>query len=274
MNQNDPKMQAYLQNQFNGTKPHLDQDSGLRASLKKLLAPINPFEVDQIQTPNRVVFSTFKNHRFYAPDPLPNPIRFSRFLPTHYDSLNDTTYAPMENFLDGQETSSLHRSYKLTPVTLPPVCERYLFFYKRCSMINGSNKCSQEEKDFLEICPNFALNKMRDIKLKNKQSQLIQMEEYKRSMEVSSYNQGRSMKDIDMTKRWEDGTASKLRPDTFWCDERYSNVNDKDIAEAKERVQLKRQEAGNKNINHLHHPAKIDMHYETYGVEKPLFQSN
>lgn len=32
-------------------------------------------------------------------------------------------------------------------------------------MINGSGKCQNEEKEFLEVCPNFALNDLRNGKI-------------------------------------------------------------------------------------------------------------
>lgn len=274
MNENDPKMQAYLQNQFNGTKPHFDMENNMRAKVKKLFSPINPFEVDQIKTPNRIAFGSFKNHRFYAPDPLPNPSRFSRFLPVHYDALNDTKFVPIERFNEGSEATSLNRSYNFTQTKLPPVCDKYLFFYKRCAMINGSDKCKDEENEFLEVCPNFVLNKMKNKKMKMAQARLIQMKEYNDAMELSSYNAGRSIRDIDMTKRWKDGTAEKLRPDTFWNDDRYINVNDEDIAAAKERVKERQIKEGYIRSNTVRHPKKLDKDYEAYSTEKPLFEGN
>lgn len=43
------------------------------------------------------------------------------------------------------------------------------------------------------------------------------------------------MKDVS-EKTWGDGHRTKLRPDTLWADERYTNINQKEINEAKVRV--------------------------------------
>jgi hypothetical protein len=54
-------------------------------------------------------------------------------------------------------------------------------------------------------------------------------------MEVGEYNKGRSVANIS-TKSWADGAKDKLRPDTMWADDRYIDITQKDINEAKARV--------------------------------------
>ena len=156
----------------------------------------------------------------------------------------------------------------------PPVCDRYMFFFKRCTMINGSGNCKDEEKEFLEVCPNFALNDMRNGKLQVKKYQHVQREEYKFAMEVSDYNRGRSIKDVDGSKRWIDGTAPYLRPDTMWADERYASVTEDEIVETRKRLQERLEKEGYKPSTDLRIPKPIDKEYEVFHVEQPLFQSN
>ena len=43
-------------------------------------------------------------------------------------------------------------------------------------------------------------------------------------MEVSSYNEGRTLEDVDGSKRWIDGTRERLRPDSMWADDRYADI--------------------------------------------------
>lgn len=54
-------------------------------------------------------------------------------------------------------------------------------------------------------------------------------------MSEGEYNKGRSLKDIDGKKSSIHGTRKYLRPDTFWADERYVNITQEEIDEAKVR---------------------------------------
>jgi len=47
---------------------------------------------------------------------------------------------------------------------------------------------------------------------------------YRRAMEISDYNKGRTLKDVEYDKTWVHGTRNYLRPDTMWPDERYSKI--------------------------------------------------
>lgn len=44
---------------------------------------------------------------------------------------------------------------------------------------------------------------------------------YRRAMEISSYNLGRSVADLT-PKTWKQGTKHFLRPDSYWSDDRYN----------------------------------------------------
>lgn len=65
-------------------------------------------------------------------------------------------------------------------------------------------------------------------------------------MEVPDYNQGRTVANVPR-KTWIDGTASNLRPDSIWIDDRYVDITQAEIDKAKERV--KAREAA-KGIHH------------------------
>jgi len=54
-------------------------------------------------------------------------------------------------------------------------------------------------------------------------------------MEVSPYNKGRTVNDVDGDKLWIHGTRNHLRPDTMWPDNRYSKITQSEINEAKKR---------------------------------------
>ncbi len=58
-------------------------------------------------------------------------------------------------------------------------------------------------------------------------------------MKVSDYNLGRSVKDIDGSKKKIHGTRAHLRPDTIWADERYLDVTYEEIMEARKETEAK-----------------------------------
>lgn len=58
-------------------------------------------------------------------------------------------------------------------------------------------------------------------------------------MKVSDYNKGRTISNIS-TKSWRDGERDKLRPDSMYSDDRYSNVTQSDIDAAKARIQKRK----------------------------------
>jgi hypothetical protein len=53
-----------------------------------------------------------------------------------------------------------------------------------------------------------------------------------KAMEVSDYNKGKTVADVP-NRTWEDGERSKLRPNSMWADDRYADITQKEIEEAK-----------------------------------------
>jgi len=134
-------------------------------------------------------------------------------------------------------------------------------------MINGSEKCSDEVRDVMEICPSFALEQLKEGKRKHKKIAKIQADQYREAMKVSSYNTGRTMANVS-NKTYVHGTRKYLRPDTLWADERYVDVSQAEVDAAKVRYaeRLKREGKTIKTpLEHVHtHP---DADYAYNGVE-------
>lgn len=88
-------------------------------------------------------------------------------------------------------------------------------------------------------------------------------------MRVPDYNQGRTIADVP-NKTWEDGERSKLRPASMWADDRYADITQKEIDEAKQRVKRRRLAKGIKTNTEVHYPA-YDRTYEAPSTEIPLY---
>ena len=70
-------------------------------------------------------------------------------------------------------------------------------------------------------------------------------------MEVAGYNQGRTVANVPK-KTWVDGTASNLRPDSMWIDDRYVDITQAEIDQAKQRVQARNQARGHHQHEGVH----------------------
>lgn len=71
-------------------------------------------------------------------------------------------------------------------------------------------------------------------------------------MEVPEYNQGRTVANVPK-KTWADGTAEHLRPDSMWIDDRYVDITQAEIDQAKERVKAK------ENAKGIHHHEGVHL---------------
>ena len=88
-------------------------------------------------------------------------------------------------------------------------------------MVNGQSACEAEKNNFLQVCPNWVLDGMKQSQRFLVKAQLLANTRYRDCMEVSAYNKGRTVADVS-NKDFIDGTKKYLRPDTMWADERYS----------------------------------------------------
>ncbi len=100
------------------------------------------------------------------------------------------------------------------PIFIPKGCTNEILLYKDCVEKKGNAQaCIDEKINIMEICPKWALEGLREKKKQVMRSTLIDNQTYRRAMEISDYNQGRSVKDIKEEKTWCDGTPLKLRSD-------------------------------------------------------------
>ena len=72
----------------------------------------------------------------------------------------------------------------------------------------------------MEVCPDHILESLREKKKHMLRAEVIDNETYRRAMEVSSFNRGRSVSDLKL-KTWEYGAGSNLRSDSLYQDDRY-----------------------------------------------------
>ncbi len=78
-------------------------------------------------------------------------------------------------------------------------------------------------------------------------------------MEVADYNQGRTVANA-ARKTWKDGTASKLRSDSMWTDDRYVDVNQSEIDQAKQRLRARSDAKG----HHGHEGVHLELYNRVY----------
>jgi len=71
----------------------------------------------------------------------------------------------------------------------------------------------------MEVCPDHVLEGLREKKKWYLRAESIDNETYRRAMEVSDYNRGRSVSDLKL-KTWDYGTT--LRTESTWEDDRYN----------------------------------------------------
>lgn len=88
-------------------------------------------------------------------------------------------------------------------------------------------------------------------------------------MSEGEYNQGRSMQDIDDSKRYIHGTKAHLRPDTFWADDRYANVTQEDIDAAK--IRYAERMKGKQSSGGIYKMPAQSKEYQAILYPKPLY---
>lgn len=240
-----------------GTRyPYINLGEGFISSrtnaIRRSLGSVNPFAFSQIPSQDRMAFGIRRGNGWYNPLPYPNGIIFSKMFPAHFDPLKDEPRKErwqVENFAPGA-----HSHFVFTADKLPRGCVRTIQNFKRCEMVNGRESCDQESLEILKVCPTWALDELKEKKKFIAKVSAINAQTYQSAMEVGSYNQGRSVKDIS-TRTTIDGTRDKLRPDTMWADERYSKITQAEINEAKKRVEERRKKR----------EAHPETHHDTQG---------
>ena len=153
----------------------------------------------------------------------------------------------------------------------PRFCIREVYNYKRCLVANddSESKCIDEQQNVLGICPGFALDMIKNRNLQKLKMEQINNKKYKEAMVVGEYNVGRTVANVPR-RTWSDGSRQNLRPDTLWADDRYVDVTQKEIDEARARIKDRREKRGDKFDDKLHIES-YDRRFEEPPREIPLY---
>lgn len=186
-------------------------------------------------------------------------------FPSHYNPLDNPRYKRPE----GSTALSIKPAFRFE--FFPKHCTRTVDTYKTCLIANDDDKqkCKHEGEDILAICPPWALDKMKENQRLKLKLEAQANQKYRRSIEVPEYNQGRTVADVPL-RSWADGERSKLRPNSIWADERYVDITQKEVDEAKERVR-KRNLARGHVANTSVHIEPYDRTYEAPSTKIPLY---
>lgn len=251
---------SYMQDVLGTKYPYINTEEGFFTSrlngFRRSVARINPFAMPQIPTQDRMAFGIRRGNAFYNPLPYPNGINFWKMFPSHYDPLVDEP--KKERWQIENDAPGAHSHFVFTADKLPRACVRTIQNYKRCEMVNSKQRCQNESLDILKICPTWALDELKEKKRFLAKVAAINNQTYQSAMEVSSYNNGRTVKDIS-TRTAVDGFRDKLRPDTMWADERYSKITQAEINEAKKRIEERRKKR-DEGLGQ-----KVETHHQTQG---------
>lgn len=106
----------------------------------------------------------------------------------------------------------------LAPSMIPRGCQREIKKYQICEAgAKNKEECLNDKISIMEVCPDFILEELREKKKWYLRAESIDNETYKRAMQVSDYNRGRSVSDIDLANR-----PTNLHPGSMWADDRYN----------------------------------------------------
>lgn len=78
-----------------------------------------------------------------------------------------------------------------------------------------------DKLSIMEVCPDHVLEGLREKKKWTLRAEVIDNQTYKRAMQVSDYNKGRSVSELKL-KTWEFGKGENLKSDSYWQDNRYN----------------------------------------------------
>ena len=233
---------------------------GLKNKFMQLIAPINPFHLRQHSHPHGYLIRAIKNGNLTSEfKPYPFKPVLEENMPHHFDPTKEVDYHVPQDLSVTNHTINRFLVFKQEKV--PYICEVTKKKFDICKLVNGESKCETEGNNFLEQCPNFALRIYRKNKIFNEKAKIIQRNEYKESMKVASYNKGRSMKDVSKNVNYALGMASNLRPDSMWADDRYINVTQEEINQARAKLIEKNGEFDFKKLKDRHHGNVNDVHY-------------
>ena len=103
----------------------------------------------------------------------------------------------------------------LKPNFIPKGCYREIRKYNACATASGKENCMSEKISIMEVCPEHVLEGLREKRKWFLRAEAIDNQTYKRAMEVSDYNRGKSVSDLDI-KDWSYGHPKNLRSESTW----------------------------------------------------------
>lgn len=109
----------------------------------------------------------------------------------------------------------------LQPNFIPKGCYREIRKYQACAASAGKDACFNDKLSIMEVCPDHVLEGLREKRKWYLRAETIDNQTYKRAMQVSEYNKGRSVSDLEI-KNWAYGHPKNLRSGTTWEDDRYN----------------------------------------------------
>jgi hypothetical protein len=107
----------------------------------------------------------------------------------------------------------------LVPSFVPRGCVKEIKKYQQCASAKSQEACLNDKISIMEVCPDHVLEGLREKKKWYLRAESIDNETYRRAMEVSDFNRGRSVSDLKL-KTWDYGV--NLRSDSSWQDDRYN----------------------------------------------------
>ena len=246
---------------------HIDLSQGPFSKFMSLFNPINPFA--------KRFAPTKEGHSFFQPrnegrNFLQDPYTWREILskhnygPKHLDPTEDAHPEYIKSIGTFQTHTGVGATYQMSKPELPHICHVRHKDVKRCRMVNENDdgRCVPEIEGLLQECPNFALKIMNRMKNFNSRVKNIQRKEYKEAMQVSDYNKGRTMGDLESGAKYSDGSSYNLRPDTMWADDRYVGVTQEEVDGAVKRMEAKN---GKLDFKDLKEPYKLPADRAYYG---------
>ena len=137
----------------------------------------------------------------------------------YHDRKNKTLYDKSGSVWE--HSTEMSYGCTLKPTMVPWGCQREIKKYNDCSDSKGEGECFNEKISIMEVCPDFVLEALRERKKWYLRARVIDNSTYRRAMEVSPYNVGRSVTDL-IPRSWNYGTKHNLRPDSYWSDDNLS----------------------------------------------------
>jgi hypothetical protein len=98
----------------------------------------------------------------------------------------------------------------LQPNYIPKGCYREIRKYQACAATEGKDACFNDKLSIMEVCPDHVLEGLREKRKWYLRAEAIDNQTYKRAMQVSNYNEGKSVSDLEI-KNWAYGHPKNLR---------------------------------------------------------------